>query len=439
MTLLIFQKALLIIRIMYNIILQYNQLGFREADVTSQIDIVCDEAIASPAKYFGALREETPVIWDENSKSWIVTSYQAITDALQNDAFSSDRIVPYIQKKLSGDNVDPLTRQAFDVLAKWLVFQDNPEHARLRALVNKAFTARSVARLRDRVESLCESLMDNVPAEGEFDLLATVAAPLPSIVIAELLGVPVEDRKRFEGWTALVAPLVSGGFQDPERYDRISKGMDELLIYFRGLIERYKKHPEENLITELIAAREADDTLSEIEMLATCTLILFGGHETTANLISNSLVMLLDAPEQLEALREDRVTGIQAIEECLRYAGPGKAMTRVMKQDLEFYGKSLKKGDRVFLIVAAGNRDPSVFDEPEKLKLDRKFPKRHLAFGSGVHFCMGAQLARLEASIVVPMIVKRFPKLARTDKPLQWMPVLLTYGQTALYLRADGK
>lgn len=407
--------------------------------MASQINIICDEAISSPAKYFGSLREETPVIWDENSKSWLVTSYQAITDALQNDAFSSDRIVPYIQKKLSGDDVDPLTRQAFDVLAKWLVFQDNPGHARLRVLVNKAFTARSVSRLRDRVESLCESLMDNVPATGEFDLMATVAAPLPSIVIAELLGVPIEDRERFEGWTALVAPLVSGGFQTPERYDRIAKGMDELLTYFRGLVEHYKKSPKENLISELIAAREADDTLSEIELLATCTLILFGGHETTANLIGNAILALLNAPDQFQALKNDRVTGIQAIEECLRYGGPGKAVTRVMKEDIEFYGQQLRKGDRAFLILAAGNRDPSVFDEPEQLILDRVFPKRHLAFGSGVHFCMGAQLARLEASIVVPMIVKRFPNLARTDKPLQYMPVLLTYGQSALYLRAGGE
>lgn len=407
--------------------------------MTSQINIICDEAISSPAKYFGALREETPVIWDENSKSWLITSYQAITDALQNEAFSSDRIVPYIQKKLSGADVDPLTRQAFDVLAKWLVFQDNPEHARLRALVNKAFTARSVSRLRDRVESLCESLMENVPAKGEFDLMATVAAPLPSIIIAELLGVPVEDRERFEGWTALVAPLVSGGFQTPERYDRVAKGMDELLTYFRCLVEHYKKHPAENLITELITAREADDALSEIELLATCTLILFGGHETTANLIGNAILALLNAPDQFQALYEGRVTGNETIEECLRYTGPSKAVTRVMKTDLEFYGRNLKKGDRVFMIIAAGNRDPSVFDEAEQLKLDRTFPKRHLSFGSGVHFCMGAQLARLEASIAVPMIVKRFPNLARTDKPLHWMPVLLTYGQSALYLRADGK
>ncbi len=398
------------------------------------IDLVGPEAIRDPHGYFGALRDESPVFWDERYRSWVITGYRQVTIALRDPRFSSERIAPFIRAKLSGPDTDPLMRQAFDVLAGWMVFQDAPDHMRLRNLVNKAFTARSVETLRAHVEALADQLIDRVPEHGRFDLIEEVAAPLPSIIIAELLGVPAEDRQQFEQWTRKVAPLVSGGLDDPTRYEGVADGMDKLLNYFKGLVRRYEKEPAENLITQLIRARDEGDRLNEAEVLATCTLILFGGHETTANLIATAIRQLLLHPDQFAALRDGKVNANAAIEECLRFDGPGKALTRVLAEDLEFEQHQMRAGQRVFLILASANRDPAVFDDPDTFKLDRDLGQRHIAFGYGPHFCMGAMLARLEGSILIPKIVRRLPDIKLADKEADWMPVLLTRGMKTLYL-----
>jgi cytochrome P450 len=398
------------------------------------IEIVGKEALDNPSGYFGKLRDQQPVFWDERHKSWVITSYPMITAALRNPAFSSDRISPYIRAKLSGSDVDPLKRQVFDVLADWMVFNDEPKHMRLRGLLSKAFTIKSVDSLRGRVEALSRKLIEKAPKTGKFDLMEHIAAPLPSIIIAELLGVPPEDRSRFESWTYKVAPLVSGGLEDPSRYEVAAKGMDELLGYFKSLINRYESAPEDNLITALIQARDEGDRLSTSELLATCTLVLFGGHETTANLIANSIRNLLLHPDQLERLKKGLVDDQAAIEECLRYDGPGKALTRLIAEDIEFEGHSFKAGQRVFLILAAANRDPDFFENPEDFILDREMPHRHMAFGQGSHFCMGTHLARLEASIAIPMIVRELPPFKLVSEQGDWIPVLLTRGLKTLWV-----
>jgi cytochrome P450 len=398
------------------------------------IDLVGPEAIRDPHRYFGALRDQSPVFWDERYRSWIITGYREVTAALRDPRFSSVRIAPFIRAKLSGPDTDPLMRQAFDVLAGWMVFQDAPDHMRLRNLVNKAFTTRSVETLRAHIEQLADQLIDHVPARGRFDLIEEVAAPLPSIIIAELLGVPVEDRQQFEHWTRMVAPLVSGGLDDPTRYDGVAEGMDKLLNYFKGLLRRYEKEPAENLITQLIRARDEGDRLSEAEVLATCTLILFGGHETTANFIATAIRQLLLHPDQFAALRHGLVSDNAAIEECLRFDGPAKALTRVLADDVVFEGHAMQRGQRVFLILASANRDPAVFDDPNTFKLGRELVQRHIAFGYGPHFCMGAMLARVEGSVLIPKIVRRLPDIRLADAEADWMPVLLTRGMKTLFL-----
>ncbi|MGQ0701011.1 MAG: cytochrome P450 [Panacagrimonas sp.] len=401
------------------------------------INIVGPEAIADPQTFFGRLRETQPIYWDETYRSWVITSHAHVSALVRDPRLSSDRINPFIQRKLTEPDVDPLMRQAFDILAGWMVFQDDPGHARLRVLVNKAFTAKSVSLLRERCAALCDELLDQVPMDREFDLIEAVAAPLPSIIIAERLGVPAEDRLRFESWTRKVAPLVSGGLDDPRRYDGVAEGMDELVRYFRGLMQRYTAAPEDNLITDLLRARENDDSLSEAEVIATLTLVLFGGHETTANFIANSLVALLRHPQQWAALRDGRADPALAVEELLRFDGPGKAITRVVSEAFSYQGFHFKTGDRIFLILAAANRDPAVFDDPDTLRLDRDGIRRHMGFGYGTHFCMGAPLARLESSIAIPKIVQRLPKMRLADRPLEWIPVLLTRGQHALHVHAS--
>ncbi len=400
------------------------------------IDLMSVEANADPQGYFAKLREKQPVYWDPRYRSWIITSHRHAAEALRDERFSSDRIEPYIRKKLSGPETAPLVRQAFDVLSGWMVFKEEPAHTRLRRLCGQAFTPKSIAALRERATTLCHELLDTIAADSEFDLIATVAAPLPSIIIAEMLGVPIADRADFERWTAKVSPLVSTGLDDPSRYGSVAEGMDALVNYFSTLIRRYEAEPADNLISALIRAREENDALSDAELMATCTLMLFGGHETTANFIANGVLALLRHPDQLAAVRDDRVDMKTALEEFMRYDGPGKTVVRVAREDFEFDGQSIKAGQRVFLILSVANRDPAAFDDPDRLDLNRG-QQRHLGFGFGTHFCLGAPLARLEAGIAIPLTVKRFPRLRLADGPLEWLPFLGTRGMRELRLRAD--
>lgn len=397
------------------------------------IDLMAPAAIADPSGYFAELRTEHPVFWDKRYRSWIVTSYEHASAALRDERFSSDRIEPYIRKKLSGPDTDPLVRQAFEVLSGWMVFKGEPEHTRLRRLCGKAFTPKSINDLRARVVDLTDELLDAVPHPGEFDLIEAVAAPLPSIIIAEMLGVPLADREDFEAWAAKVSPLVSTGLDDPTRYGSVAEGMDSLVQYFRKLITRYEAVPEDNLISALIRAREEDDALSDAELMATLTLMLFGGHETTAHFIGNGVLALLRHPGELAAVREDRVDIKDVLDEFMRYDGPGKTVVRVAREDFEFAGQSIKQGQRVFLILGVADRDPAVFEDPDHLRFDRGLV-RHVGFGLGPHFCLGAPLAKLEAGIAIPAIVKRFPDLRLAPGPLQWLPYLGTRGLRELKL-----
>lgn len=403
---------------------------------TPEIDIMGTEAIRDPYGAFAPLRRDRPVLWDPRYRSWLITRHHDVSQALRDERFSSDRIAPFIERKLSQPDTDPLVRQAFEVLRNWMVFQDEPSHLRLRGLVRRAFTPRAVQRMESRVAQLCRELMAGIETTDEFDLMAEFAFPLPAIVIAEMLGVPPEDRETFKHWTEDVAPLVSAGLDDPDRYARAAAAMDALVAYFSALLRRYEAEPADNLISGLLKARDEGDTLTEAEVVATCTLLLFGGHETTANLIANSVLALLRHPDQLAALRDGGVEPRRAVEEFLRYDGPGKAVVRVMREDVELRGERLRQGQRVFLVLAAANHDPDVFEDPDVLRLDRP-DNPHIAFGFGAHFCLGSALARLEAAIAVPALLAGLPGLRLADRPLRWQQVFLTRGLQELWLHAD--
>lgn len=403
---------------------------------THEIDILGAEAIRDPSRYFSRLREEgNPVFWDTRYRSWIVTSHAAVTEAISDSRFSSDRIAPFVNSKLAGPETNPAHRLAFEVLKNWMVFQDDPNHARLRRLVSKAFTPRSIANIENAIVRKCHELADRLPRNGRFDLIAEFTYPLPVFVIAEMLGVPEENRVKFKDWAEEIAPVVSGGMDDPARYDRAGAAMAELVEFFGGLLDHYAAHPAENLLTALADAREADEPLTELEVLAFCTLLMFAGHETTANLISSSMLALCQHPDQRELLRAGQVAPAKAVEEFLRWDGPGKSITRVMATDAEFWGQHLRKGQRVFLVLAAANRDPEIFANPDELHLDREDVKKHLGFGGGGHFCLGASLARMETRIALPILLEALPdvRLARGVE-LEWQQVLLTRGLKELWL-----
>jgi cytochrome P450 len=403
----------------------------------TEVNILSPEAIRDPYSYFAPVRAEQPVLWDSRYNSWLLTSHKMVSKGLRDEQFSSDRIAPFIENKLTGPDVDPLVRQAFSVLRDWMVFQDDPGHKRLRALVSKAFTPKSVAQMEDQVRRLSNELLADIDLRHEFDVIEKFAYPLPAMVIADLLGVPLADRDRFKLWSEDIGALVSGGLDDPDRYQRSASAMDELITFFGDLLRHYRRHPADNLITALIRAREADDSLSEAEVIATCTLLLFGGHETTANLLANSMLALIRHPEQMDAFCEGKVAPKKAVEEFLRYDGPGKAVVRVLAEDAEYQGQVLRKGQRVFLVLGAANHDPAVFTDPDALHLDRD-AKQHMAFGFGAHFCLGSSLARLEAATALPMLATALREARLTDRELSWQPVFLTRGLRELWVEVGG-
>lgn len=407
-----------------------------QTEQVEQIDILGPEAIRDPSRYFSLLREDgNPVFWDTRYRSWIITGHAAISEAITDPRFSSDRIAPFIESKLAGTDVDPAIRLAFDVLRNWMVFQDDPSHARLRRLVSKAFTPRSIANIEAAVVAKSTELAAALPTDGTFDLIADFTYPLPVFVIAEMLGVPAENRAKFKDWAEEIAPVVSGGLDDPARYDRAGAAMAELVEFFSALLDHYAADPQDNLLTALAQSREGAEPLTQLEVLAFCTLLMFAGHETTANLISSSMLALCQHPDQLALLRSGGVDPAKAVEEFLRWDGPGKSITRVLAADAEFRGQHLKMGQRAFLVLAAGNRDPEVFHAPNELRLDREDARKHLGFGGGGHFCMGASLARLETRIALPILLEALPDVRLSPRhELEWQQVLLTRGLKALWL-----
>lgn len=386
----------------------------------ADVDLLGADAVADPYPLLAALREHDPVHWSERYRSWFVTRYTDVDTALRDPRFSSDRISPYRRARLDGPDADPGVRAAFGVLEDWMVFKDPPDHTRLRKLLSRAFTPRAVERMRPRITVLAGELLDGIAGAGRADLVGDYAYPLTASVVAEMLGVPRADRARFKDWSDRITGLVFGGMGDPDRHTEGADGMAELTAYLADLAERHEHEPADDLLTGLIEARDAGETLSHDEVVSTGVLLLFAGHETTTNLIGNALLALLRDPGQ-------RADAPGTVEEAMRFDGPAKTIARLMADDVELRGRTLRRGERVFLCPSAANRDPSVFEDPDRFDVSRR-PGRQLGFGIGLHYCLGAPLARLEASIAIPAALARLPGLRIADEPLRWHPVLLSRG-----------
>ena len=395
-------------------------------------DLLSDAAVRDPYAFFGAQRDTDPIVFNERYRSWVLTRYVDVSAAFKNPRFGSDRITPYLEQRRAHGAIDS-SDGVFAILADWLVFKDPPDHSRLRGLVHRAFTPRAVQQMEERIEEIAVELLAALPEDGEADLLREFAYPLPAIVIAEMLGVPSSDRDLFKSWSDDLGALVFGGLEDPDRRQRASDGMVELVDYLTGLIDRFTKEPADNLISALIRAREEGDALSHDEVIATCTLLLFGGHETTTNLIGTSLLALAQhdgLSEQLTA-RPDLLR--PAVEELLRYDGPAKAVVRVMVEDAEVDGNLLRRGERVFLVCAAANRDPAVYSDPDAIDFARE-GAQHLGFGLGPHYCLGAPLARMEGIVALRTFLSGLSDFSLTGAELEWHAVLLNRGLKSLPL-----
>lgn len=368
-----------------------------------------------PCGWYRDMRETAPVRYDEDRETWDVFRYDDVTQVLSDhETFSSD-----MDLNLGGGLLGEDTP-----IEHTMIFADPPEHDRLRGVVDEQFRPGTLREFRPEIEHLTTDLLADATGTSRIDIVDDVAYPLPVIVIANLLGVPPEQRDQFKAWsdTMIAAPdeLSQGAFDDVQQ--QRMQSLFEMVTYFQELIAERRADPQDDLITQLAQS----ETLSDQEVLGFCMLLLIAGNITTTNLITNAIWCFTEEG-YTDAVRTGEVDRQQAIEEVLRYRSPVQAMSRVVTADTTLAGKQLDAGDTVTAWIGSANRDDRVFDEPDVFKPERT-PNRHIAFGKGIHYCLGAPLARMEADIAIEQLLTEFPSLERIDEPLEPVQSSIVYG-----------
>jgi cytochrome P450 len=382
------------------------------------------EFLADPYPTYHRLRDEDPV-HHSPMDFWVLTRYEDVAAVLRDPRFIKEPLVSMVAARF-GVSVPPGVGLS-------MLDRDPPDHTRLRSLVSKAFTPRVVEGLRPRIQKMVDELITRAEAVGTMDLIEEFAYPIPVNVICEMLGVPVEDHERFKGWSLDIARGLDSVWLPPESEIPKRSGAARHAIgdYMRGLIAERRASPRGDLLSALIAAEEAGDKLSEDELIATCILLLIAGHETTVNLIGNGTLALLRHPEELRRLRETPGLITSAVEELLRYDGPVQRTARITSTAVTLGGRTIPKGEMVMPFIGAADRDPSQFPDPDRLDLGRA-DNRHIAFGWGIHFCLGAPLARVEGQIAIDTLVQRLPRLALVNDEPEHRQSLTIRGLKAL-------
>lgn len=396
-----------------------------------QVNIVSPEFKANPFPFLATLRANQPVYpthLPDKTKTpvWLVTRYEDVNALLKDERFPKNRrnaLTPEQLRKL------PWVPPMFRPLERNMLDLDSPDHTRLRALVHKAFTPRLVEQMRERVQTLADELLEGVARRGEMDLINDYALPLPMTIITEILGVPTRDRDKFHKWSKAVVSLSS-----PNATVRVIPSVWMFIRYLRRFFKVRRRDPRDDLASALIQAEEAGDKLSEDELLAMVFLLLIAGHETTVNLIGSGTLALLEHPDQMEKLRRDPALIKLAVEELLRFTVPVLMTTeRYAREDVTLHGVTIPRGEMTFGVIGSANRDENVFENPDALDITRE-PNRHLSFGQGIHFCLGAPLARMEAQIAVNTLLRRMPDLRLKVSPdsLRWRPSMIMRGLDSL-------
>jgi cytochrome P450 len=388
----------------------------------------------NPFPLFRRLRKEDPAHWCQPLGGWVLTRYEDVRNATLDPRFSSDRVRPFFRRLLPEERAKYPDLERY--LSLWAVFFDPPGHTRLRNLMNPGFTPRAVGSLRAKIAAIVDDLIDRVVARaangrGAMDVVADFAYPIPASVVMVLLGVPRSELDAVKGWSDEMALFIGSSRLSPDKYRRAQAGMREMAEYFKSLIAARRAEPEDDLISAMLRPEADGDVLSDDELVAACSLLLFAGHETTSNLIGNGLWALLHHPAEMERLLAAPDLIAPAVEEMLRWDGPSHAFVRVMAEDAELAGKTLRKGDRVFAMMNAANRDPAVFDDPDRFDVARA-PNKHLTFAAGIHFCLGAPLARLEGQIAVARLLQRLTDLRLETDALEWLDSMILRGVKSL-------
>ena len=385
--------------------------------------------LADPYPLYRALRERDRVLWDPYVHAWVVTGYEEATTVLHR--FKAECATTPEQFAAMGlGSLEPIAR----VMVNQMLFMDGTAHARLRRLCSAAFTTERISVLRSHIRDIAEGLVDRVAASGSMEVIGDFAAPLPAIVIAEFLGVPTSDHAQLKEWSADFAEVLGNLQGNPDRADHVLRSLGTMMEYFRGAIEADRRQGGNGLIHDLLNAEVEGARLTEEEVIANLIITMVGAQETTTNLIGNGLLTLMRNPDKLEQLRGQPGIIGTAVEELLRYETPSQRTARLVPEDLTLGGKRLRKGEAIFAVMAAANRDPTQFPDPDTLDLTRT-ENRHLAFGWGPHFCFGAPLARMEAQIAFPILLRRLQGLELRPEPLVWRENLGLRGLKALQVR----
>ncbi|RUT31868.1 cytochrome P450 [Paenibacillus zeisoli] len=374
------------------------------------------EFTKNPYPVYAQLREMDPIykcIFPQGSEGWMITRYEDAVEAFKDPRLSKDVV------KHGGQNGHQ------SIFAQSMLFSDPPDHKRLRGLVQQSFTPVMIEGMRGRIQEITDELLDGFRGRDEIHLIDEFAFPLPIIVICEMLGVPAEDRDKFRLWSNTLV----GGYSE-ENAGKLKQHMDEFVQYLGAMFNRLRAEPGQDMISQLIAAEEEGDKLTEQELYGVVALLIIAGHETTVNLIGNSILSLLQYPDQLELLVRQPELIHTAIEESLRFNGPVEFSTgRWAREDFNFKGKEFKKGDLVIIALNSANHDPSQFESPDVFDITRE-KSPHLAFGKGIHLCLGAPLARLEGEIAINSLLKRYPNMKLNAEPgeLEWRPGMIVRG-----------
>ncbi|MET3549621.1 cytochrome P450 PksS [Paenibacillus favisporus] len=385
-------------------------------DITSS-DLVAPETMRDFNAFYQKLvnRQERLCRLDDffgMGEAWIAFRYEDVSAILKDPRFLSDR------RKFPSQQQSSREKSSVNELLEWfknmpnMLMVDPPDHTRLRRLVSKAFTPRMIEDLRPRIQQIADELLDKVASRGRMELISEFAYPLPIIVISEMLGIPGHHQARFREWTHKLAQ----GALNPGQTNLVQEALQEFIDYIQSLISEKRVRPGNDVISGLLQAYDEGDKLNENELLSTIWLLITAGHETTVNLIGNGILALLQHPEQMQLLREDPVLLPAAVEELLRYAGPVMITGRVADEDIEIHGTLIRKGEMVMVSLAGADMDASRFDAPERLDITRQ-ETDHLAFGRGIHLCLGAPLARMEGQIAFGSLLRRFPNLRLDVKP----------------------
>ena len=400
-------------------------------------DLLAPAAIRDPQGFFRRLREHDPVFWSPRHKVFILSAHADVERVLQDRRMSTARGIGGFRARLSkrlDQRQAGLLKHAMALLDGWMLFNDPPTHTRLRDPVRRAFAPAVASALVPRIEAHTRLLLDRLDPEA--DVVSEFAQPLTAMVICDLLGVDLEEREFLRGWARDFGRLIYGASSRNDDYlSAVARAGDEFYARFREQLAVKRAAPGDDLLSKLVTTSR-DERWTEAELIGACSMLLFAGHDTTSALLGSSVRALLRNPEALAALRADPSLMPGAVEELLRFDGPSKTFIRVATEPLMLGGHSIEAGQHLWLGILAANHDPAVFDAPEALRIDRA-PNPHIAFGAGIHFCLGSSLARAEARVALTELLARFPKLRLADGEHDWSPTIFDRSLLALPVRLD--